>query len=185
MEHTNQQSSLDPKGIAMPEPNQSGLSDNAAGAIAYITIVPAIVFLVLEPYNKSAFIRFHAWQSIFFSIVAFVVYVALKMFFMVGLFFAHLACLFPRVDSLRDPGGERQVLQAADPRCPGRKAGRPVTGARALFFLVASNNQRSAAGFLLDKHEHTGVFLSRLRTLSLAHSFFRVLWFAESGQGVK
>jgi uncharacterized membrane protein len=88
MEHTNQQSSLDPKGIAMPEPNQSGLSDNAAGAIAYITIVPAIVFLVLEPYNKSAFIRFHAWQSIFFSIVAFVVYVALKMFFMVGLFFA-------------------------------------------------------------------------------------------------
>jgi len=52
----------------MTEATQSGLSDNAAGAIAYITIVPAIVFLVMEPYNRSPFVRFHAWQCIFFSI---------------------------------------------------------------------------------------------------------------------
>ena len=52
----------------MSQPNQSGISDNAAGAIAYITVVPAIVFLVLPPYCKSSFVRFHAWQSIFFFV---------------------------------------------------------------------------------------------------------------------
>jgi uncharacterized membrane protein len=43
---------------------QSGLSDNAAGGLAYLTFIPAIIFLVMEPYNKSPFIKFHAWQSI-------------------------------------------------------------------------------------------------------------------------
>jgi uncharacterized membrane protein len=52
----------------MSETTQAGLSENGAGAIAYITIVPAIVFLVLEPYNRSPFVRFHCWQCIFFSI---------------------------------------------------------------------------------------------------------------------
>jgi uncharacterized membrane protein len=45
-----------------------GMTDNVAGMLAYITIIPAIVFLVVEPYNKSRFIRFHAWQCIFFNI---------------------------------------------------------------------------------------------------------------------
>ena len=43
---------------------QSGLSDNSAGGLAYLTFIPAVIFLVLEPYNKSPFIKFHAWQSI-------------------------------------------------------------------------------------------------------------------------
>ncbi len=46
-----------------PQPAQSGLSDNAAGALAYVTIIPAIIFLIVEPYNKNSYIRFHAWQS--------------------------------------------------------------------------------------------------------------------------
>jgi len=45
-----------------------GLADNVAGALAYVTIIPAIVFLVLEPYNRRRFIRFHAFQCIFFAI---------------------------------------------------------------------------------------------------------------------
>jgi len=52
----------------VPESNPSGLTDNAAGGLAYITIIPAIVFLVIDPFKKSAFVRFHAWQSIFFFI---------------------------------------------------------------------------------------------------------------------
>ena len=52
----------------MSDQNPSGLSDNAAGGIAYITIIPAIVFLIMEPFKKSPFIRFHAWQSIFFFV---------------------------------------------------------------------------------------------------------------------
>jgi uncharacterized membrane protein len=53
------------------ETPQTGLSDNTAGALAYVTIIPAIIFLVVAPYNANRNIRFHAWQSIFLSIVWF------------------------------------------------------------------------------------------------------------------
>jgi len=46
----------------------AGLADNMAGALAYVTIIPAILFLVLEPFNKKRFVRFHAFQCIFFAI---------------------------------------------------------------------------------------------------------------------
>ena len=49
-----------------------GLTDNNAAGLAYVTIIPAIIFLVVAPYNQKPFIRFHAWQSIFLGIVAFV-----------------------------------------------------------------------------------------------------------------
>ncbi len=52
----------------MLDSNPSGLSDNAAGGIAYITIIPAIVFLIIDPFKRSSYVRFHAWQSIFFFI---------------------------------------------------------------------------------------------------------------------
>ncbi len=51
--------------------SDSGLSDNAAGALAYITIIPAILFLVLEPYNKRPFVRFHAFQCLGLAVCAF------------------------------------------------------------------------------------------------------------------
>jgi uncharacterized membrane protein len=58
-------------GIPASAPVQQGggLSEAAAGVVAYITIIPAIIFLVMEPYNRSSFIRFHAWQSIFFGVI--------------------------------------------------------------------------------------------------------------------
>jgi len=71
----------------MPETTQSAISDNAAAAISYITFVPAIIFLMLPPYNASAFVRFHAWQSIFLNIVAFVVSLALGIVMTMVLFF--------------------------------------------------------------------------------------------------
>jgi uncharacterized membrane protein len=52
----------------MSDTNPSGLSDNAAAGLAYITLIPAIVFLVIEPFKKSSYVRFHAWQSIFFFV---------------------------------------------------------------------------------------------------------------------
>jgi uncharacterized membrane protein len=48
-----------------------------AGALAYVTIIPAIVFLVLEPYNKNRFIRFHSFQCIFFAVAWTVLWIAL------------------------------------------------------------------------------------------------------------
>ena len=62
-----------PAAVAAP-----GLADNVAGMLAYFTIIPAIIFLVLEPYNKSRFIRFHAWQSIFFNIAWWVLWIGLR-----------------------------------------------------------------------------------------------------------
>ena len=53
---------------SMVAPVGAGLSDNVAGALAYLTIIPAIVFLVIEPFNKKPFVRFHAFQSIFYFI---------------------------------------------------------------------------------------------------------------------
>ncbi|MBA3915819.1 MAG: DUF4870 domain-containing protein [Acidobacteriales bacterium] len=56
-----------------------GLTDNVAGMLAYITIIPAIIFLVTAPYNKNRFIRFHSFQCIFFWVAIFVIQVALGM----------------------------------------------------------------------------------------------------------
>lgn len=55
----------------------AGMADNVAGMLAYITIFPAIIFLVMEPYNKSRFVRFHSWQNIFFHIALVVAWIAL------------------------------------------------------------------------------------------------------------
>jgi uncharacterized membrane protein len=46
-----------------------GLSDTAAGALAYITIIPAIIFLVLAPYNTKPFIKFHSVQCLGLAVV--------------------------------------------------------------------------------------------------------------------
>src|ERR1700691_4343806 len=58
-----------------------GLADNVAGMLAYFTIIPAIIFLVLEPYNKNRFVRFHAWQSIFFNVAWWILWIGLRIVF--------------------------------------------------------------------------------------------------------
>jgi uncharacterized membrane protein len=55
-----------------------GLDDNVAGALAYVTIIPAIVFLVLEPYNRKRFIRFHSFQCLFFALAWTVLWIGLE-----------------------------------------------------------------------------------------------------------
>jgi uncharacterized membrane protein len=56
----------------------AGLADNVAGMLAYVTFIPAIIFLVTPPYNQSRFVRFHSYQSIFFSVAIFGIQVALS-----------------------------------------------------------------------------------------------------------
>ena len=48
--------------------------------MAYVTLIPAIIFLVLEPYNKNRFVRFHSFQSIFFHVAWVILWVALGIF---------------------------------------------------------------------------------------------------------
>ncbi|MDQ1387659.1 MAG: hypothetical protein QOF56_1113 [Acidobacteriaceae bacterium] len=56
----------------------SGLADNVAGMLAYVTFIPAIVFLVTPPYNQSRFVRFHSFQSIFFCVAIAAIQIALS-----------------------------------------------------------------------------------------------------------
>jgi uncharacterized membrane protein len=65
---------------------QVGFSDNAAGALAYITFLPAIVFLFLPPYSTRPYVRFHAWQSLYLHIAAFIVGLALDAILVFGSF---------------------------------------------------------------------------------------------------
>jgi uncharacterized membrane protein len=43
---------------------------NIAGAIAYLTFIPAIVFLARSPYNKNRFVRFHSVQCLLLCLTA-------------------------------------------------------------------------------------------------------------------
>jgi uncharacterized membrane protein len=46
-----------------------GMTDNVAGALCYLVgFITGILFLLMEPYSKKPFVRFHAFQSIFFSV---------------------------------------------------------------------------------------------------------------------
>ncbi len=55
-------------GYAPPPVASSGLAENVASALCYLlTFITGVIFLVLEPYNRSATIRFHAFQAIFFG----------------------------------------------------------------------------------------------------------------------
>ena len=76
-----------------PQAAQSGLTDNTAGALAYVTIIPAIIFLLVEPYNKSSFVRFHSWQCIFLAIASIAIHLVLGIIPVIGWFILPFASL--------------------------------------------------------------------------------------------
>lgn len=49
-----------------------GIDGKLAAALSYLWIV-AIVLLVLEPYNRDRFVRFHAFQALFLGIAGMIV----------------------------------------------------------------------------------------------------------------
>ncbi|HEY7095101.1 MAG TPA: DUF4870 domain-containing protein [Terriglobales bacterium] len=66
-----------PGGVATATaPTAGGLTDNVAGMLAYVTIIPAIIFLVTAPYNKNRFVRFHSFQCLFFCLALIAISVA-------------------------------------------------------------------------------------------------------------
>jgi uncharacterized membrane protein len=73
-----------PMPVAAPAPavaGAAGLSDNAAGALSYLAgLITGIIFLVLDPYKNSRFVRFHAFQSIFFNIAWIVFWIVWSIF---------------------------------------------------------------------------------------------------------
>jgi uncharacterized membrane protein len=56
---------------------RGAMASNVAGLLAYVLgFITGIIFLALEPYNKDKFIRFHAFQSIFFNVAMIVFWIA-------------------------------------------------------------------------------------------------------------
>lgn len=54
------------------------LPETVAGALAYCTIIPAIVFLLVEPYSKNRFVRFHSFQCVGLWLAALVIGAAVR-----------------------------------------------------------------------------------------------------------
>jgi len=63
-----------------PHAVQGTLSENAAGGLAYVFLIPAVFFLLTEPYNKNSYIRFHSWQCVFMAIAWVVIDTAIWIF---------------------------------------------------------------------------------------------------------
>ncbi len=57
-------------------PPASGLDNNVAGALCYLLgFVTGALFLLMPPYNQNKVVRFHAFQSVFLSIVWIVLWI--------------------------------------------------------------------------------------------------------------
>ncbi len=58
-------------------------TERLLGAAAYLTFVPAILFLLIPLVKSRRFVRFHSWQSILFAVSAGIFALALKLVFVV------------------------------------------------------------------------------------------------------
>jgi len=57
-------------GVLAPATGVTAMPSNVAGLLTYILLfITGIIFLVIEPYKNDKFVRFHAFQSIFFNVV--------------------------------------------------------------------------------------------------------------------
>jgi uncharacterized membrane protein len=61
-----------PPGYAPAPAAAQGLSESAASALAYVTWIPAVIFLLVAPYNQSPRIKFHAIQELGLTVVGMV-----------------------------------------------------------------------------------------------------------------
>jgi uncharacterized membrane protein len=63
----------------------AGMTDNVAGALCYLVgFITGILFLVIEPYSKKPFVRFHAFQSIFFCVAWIAISIGLGIVFAIA-----------------------------------------------------------------------------------------------------
>ena len=72
----------------------AGLSPNAAAAISYLTIIPSIIFLVLEPYKNMKLVKFHSIQNIALAVIMVAVFIVL------GILSAILGMVIPVIGGL-------------------------------------------------------------------------------------
>ena len=61
----------------------AALPSNLAGALAYLWIM-AIIFLLLDPYNKDKFVRFHSFQALFLGLASIAGHIVLTLLPVLG-----------------------------------------------------------------------------------------------------
>jgi uncharacterized membrane protein len=57
--------------------------DNFVAALAYTTFIPAVIFVLIEPYKHNRFVRFHSFQSIFLAVAAVLMAIAMRILYSV------------------------------------------------------------------------------------------------------
>jgi uncharacterized membrane protein len=57
--------------------------DNLIAALAYVTFIPAIVLVLIEPFKRNRFVRFHAFQSIYLTGATILVAIAMRILYSV------------------------------------------------------------------------------------------------------
>jgi len=69
-----------PAGYGTTASTAMPMAENVAGMLAYFTIIPAIIFLLIEPYNRNRFVRFHSFQCLFTCAALIVLQMVLSVF---------------------------------------------------------------------------------------------------------
>lgn len=65
-------------GAAIPSTSAgAGLSPNAAAAVSYLTVIPSIIFLVLDPYKDMKLVKFHSIQNIALTVAMVAIFIVL------------------------------------------------------------------------------------------------------------
>jgi len=57
--------------------------ENIAGVLSYLTLVPAVIFLFVDPFRRSRFVRFHALQHILLCVAGLACAIAASVLWMV------------------------------------------------------------------------------------------------------
>ena len=84
-----------PTYVPPPPVTAAGLEDNVPGALCYLVgFITGIIFMVMEPYSRRPFVRFHAFQSILFSVAWIALSIAISIAFGIMGIVSHMWLIF-------------------------------------------------------------------------------------------
>jgi uncharacterized membrane protein len=55
--------------------------DNLIAAVAYVTFIPAVFFVLIAPFKRNRFVRFHSFQSIFLTVATILAAIAMRILY--------------------------------------------------------------------------------------------------------
>jgi uncharacterized membrane protein len=92
------------RSVQAPEPAQQQQRidtppKSLAGTVAYVTFIPALIFLFVDPYRKNSYVRFHSLQSLLLCaaaiLLAIVLWLLTSIFLMIPVVGPLVAFLVP------------------------------------------------------------------------------------------